>query len=361
MMMRASRSIPLVLALGLTAAACGGGGNSSPTTTVAPATTTASTAAPTTSGVPSSTTTTAAGPPAPLTGLPGDASLATKPVLIVKIDNHPDARPQAGLNQADVVYEEIVEGITRFAVVFQSTDSAPVGPIRSARTTDLNIFAAYGRPLIAWSGGNAYVVKAVRSANIVDVGHGKLGIPGGYYRDADRRSRTASEHTLFNEGTAKLLTFAGDASAPTTYPFTFLAAGQTFAGDPTTGVKLAMAGTPVEWQWNATAAHWERSEYGAEHDATDGRVTTANVVIMFTDYKKSPADPKSPEAQTVGSGEAWVLSAGKVVKGSWNRPDPLKPAILTDATGQPILLTPGRTWVELAKTETATLAGTPLP
>jgi hypothetical protein len=281
--------------------------------------------------------------------------------LIVKIDNHPDARPQAGLNQADIVYEEIVEGITRFAAVFQSTDAAPVGPIRSARTTDLNIFAAYGRPLIAWSGGNAYVVKAVRSADIVDVGHGELGTPGGYYRDADRRQITSTEHTLFNEGTTKLYTFAGDATAPTTYPFTFLPTGQTFAGDATAGVKLTMEGTPAEWKWDPTAAHWMRSEYGEEHDAIDGQVSTANVVIMFTEYQTSPADPKSPEAQTVGTGEAWVLSAGKVVKGTWTRPDPTKPATLTNATGQPILLTPGRTWVELAKTGTATLAETALP
>jgi hypothetical protein len=205
------------------------------------------------------------------------------------------------------------------------------------------------------------VVNAVQKANIVDVGHGKLGTPGGYYRDPDRKRITATEHTLFNEGTTKLLSFAGDATAPTTFPFTYLATGQTFAGDATKGVKLTMEGTPIEWQWNATASRWERSEYGKEHDATDGRVTTANVVIMFTDYQTSPADKKSPEAQTVGSGEAWVLSAGKVMKGTWSRPDPTKPATLTGATGQPIALTPGRTWVELAKTQTATLADTALP
>jgi hypothetical protein len=158
------------------------------------------------------------------------------------------------------------------------------------------------------------------------------------------------------------LTFADNATAPTTYPFTFLSAAQTFAGTATAGVKLAMEGTPIEWQWNATAARWERTEYGKPHDATDGLVTTTNVVIMFTDYKTSPADPKSPEAQTVGTGEAWVLSAGKIVKGTWSRPDPSKPAALTAAAdGQPIALTPGRTWVELAKTDTATLAEGALP
>jgi hypothetical protein len=184
--MRASRSIPLVLALGLTAAACGGGGDSTSTTTSAAGPTSSSSSVATTTTTVAPSTTTVVGPPAPLTGLPGDPSLATKPVLIVKIDNHPEARPQAGLNQADIVYEEIVEGITRFAAVFQSTDAAPVGPIRSARTTDLNIFAAYGRPLIAWSGGNA-CGEGRRSANIVDVGHGKLGTPGAYYCDPDRR------------------------------------------------------------------------------------------------------------------------------------------------------------------------------
>jgi Protein of unknown function (DUF3048) N-terminal domain/Protein of unknown function (DUF3048) C-terminal domain len=355
--MRAFRSIPLVLALALGAAACSGGGESTSTTTVA--STTSTTVAPTTTAP--APTTTVAPTMAPLTGLPADASLATKPVLIVKIDNHPEARPQAGLNQADIVYEEIVEGITRFAAVFHSTDAAPVGPIRSARTTDLNIFAAYGRPLIAWSGGNANVVKAVQGANVVDVGHGALGAAGGYYRDPDRRRITATEHTLFNEGTTTLFGFAGDAVAPTTYPFTFLPAGQSFAGDAATGVSLTMEGTPVEWQWNATPGQWERSEYGEEHHATDGRVTTTNVVIMFTEYGQSPADRRSPEAETVGTGELWVLSGGKVVKGTWTRPDPGTPATLTSASGQPIALTPGRSWVELAKPGTATLAGTPLP
>jgi hypothetical protein len=364
--MRASRSIThthtltLTLAFGLVVVACGGGGDTTAKTTTVAATT-STTAAATTTTAAGTTTTAIAGPPAPLTGLPADASLATKPVLIVKIDNHPDARPQAGLNEADIVYEEIVEGITRFAAVFQSTDAAPVGPIRSARTTDLNIFAAYGRPLIAWSGGNDYVVKAVRSANIVDVGHGTLGAPGGYYRDPDRRRITATEHTLFNEGTTKLYGFAGDATAPTTYPFTYLGAGQSFNGTPTTGLKLTMEGTPIEWQWNATAADWERTEYGKAHDSTEGRVTTTNVVVMFTEYQRSPADPKSPEAQTVGGGEAWVLSAGKITKGTWKRDDATKPAVLSGADGSPIALTPGRTWVELAKDGTAALAAGALP
>ena len=79
------------------------------------------------------TTTTVAPVLAPLTGLPSDEASAARPALVVKIDNYPtEARPQSGLNQADVVFEELVEGITRFAAVFQSENADPVGPIRSS-------------------------------------------------------------------------------------------------------------------------------------------------------------------------------------------------------------------------------------
>ena len=89
-------------------------------------------------------------------------------------------------------------------------------------------------------------------------------------------------------------------------------------------------------------------------------ITPQNVVIKFVPYTKSAADPISPEAVTVGQGEAWVLTAGGVVKGTWTRPDPSKPAVLQDAAGNEIALTPGRTWVELARSGGAVLipAGT---
>jgi hypothetical protein len=83
------------------------------------------------------------------------------------------------------------------------------------------------------------------------------------------------------------------------------------------------------------------------------QIAPANLVVMFTEYTRSPADPISPEAQTVGSGEVWVFTAGSIIPGRWDRPDPTKPATLTDGDGQPILLTPGRTWVALPKSGSA--------
>ncbi|HET9769741.1 MAG TPA: DUF3048 domain-containing protein, partial [Acidimicrobiia bacterium] len=138
------------------------------TTTVAPSTTTTRPrkvavppTAPTTrpgSGtqaapnVPAAPTTAAS----PLTGLPMDIKRSKRPALVVKIDNAPKARPQVGLNQADVVFEEGVEGgITRFAALFHSEESKPVGPVRSARTTDIKLLSALRHPLFAYSGANA--------------------------------------------------------------------------------------------------------------------------------------------------------------------------------------------------------------
>ncbi|MFM8266061.1 MAG: DUF3048 domain-containing protein [Acidimicrobiia bacterium] len=123
-----------LFAVSLVLAACGGGGSETDTTDEAPA----ATLAPATTA--ESTTTTTTLPPilAPLTGLAVDAAI-TRPALIVKIDNHPKARPQWGLNQADIVFEENVEMLTRFAAVFHSSGSDPVGPVRSGRKQDVDL------------------------------------------------------------------------------------------------------------------------------------------------------------------------------------------------------------------------------
>src|SRR5262245_47647704 len=156
----------LAIAL-LLVAACGGKSK----TTTAPSTTTTTTEA---------TTTTAALPPPvyPLTGRPvSDAAIAARPALVVKIDNADGgrgntARPQLGLNEADVVYEEMVEGsVTRLAAVFQSTDADPIGPVRSARSTDVAVFSPLNRPLFAWSGANAGFAELIRQSPLVDVGY----------------------------------------------------------------------------------------------------------------------------------------------------------------------------------------------
>jgi len=357
---------------GLTAlvGACGSNAHQTSPTTVASTTTSATTAvatsasvttvASTASGASSSTAapaSTPSGPPSPLTGLPSaNAATLGRPALVVKINNHPLARPQIGLNQADVVFEEEVEGITRFAAVFQSTDSTPVGPVRSARTSDVDIVAQLSHPLFAWSGGNAGVQRAISRADLTDVGASAHYEPGGFFRDNRGHPGIAVEHTLFAD-TVKLFAEAPAGQGAPAPLFTYRAAGVASTGDAVGTVKLAMDGTPVEYTWDANVKGWARTEYGTPHVDDKGvRVAPANVVILFTNYRRSPADPKSPEAITIGHGDAWVLTDGKIVKGTWDRPDGAKPATLTDASGQAIALTPGRTWVELPRPGEGTAA-----
>ena len=101
----------------------------------------------------------------PLTGVPlapGEEA-PVRPAMVVKIDNAPGARPQTGFTAADIVYEEIVnDSLTRFAMVFHSQGSDPVGPIRSGRIQDIDLFGSYHGPLFVWSGGNPTVTKAIR-------------------------------------------------------------------------------------------------------------------------------------------------------------------------------------------------------
>ena len=173
-------------------AACGGGGSSSDTTAwVDPLTTT---------------------PPVPgypLTGLPiTDKAAASRVALAVKIDNHPASRPQTGLNKADIVFEENVESLTRFAAVFHSQGSDPVGPIRSGRTQDIDILASFNKPLFAWSGGNYRVTKVVNASTMVNVGYSASRGKGGYYREKTMKA----PHNLYAK-TSNLWTLAPEGSA----------------------------------------------------------------------------------------------------------------------------------------------------
>ncbi|MGE0877586.1 MAG: DUF3048 domain-containing protein [Acidimicrobiia bacterium] len=350
----------LAISLGLFAAACSGGDKKVDATTTVPASSTvpaSTTAAATTTAAPNAPTTTAAPAMlAALTNLPvTNPETVNRPMLVVKIDNHREARPQIGLNQADVVYEELVEGISRFAAVFQSTDATPVGPVRSARTSDVDIIAGLNKPLFAWSGGNAGVVGAINRANLVDVGESAARGAGGYFRDRSRR--VGSEHTLFAD-TAALFSLAKPEQEPAKPLFQFRAAGEQpppTLSAPTGGVEVTFSSMRVRYLWDANAKAWARfeSDGGSPTPHVDGanvQIAPQNVVVMFTNYRRSSADANSPEAVTVGSGELWVFTDGKVIAGKWDRPDPKKPAVLLDESGQVVKLTPGRTWVELAPT-----------
>ncbi len=288
----------------------------------------------------------------PLTGLPvTDPTKLGRPALVVKIDNHPQARPQTGLNHADLVFEENVESLTRFAAVFQSDDAGKVGPIRSARTQDVLMLGSLGRPLFAWSGGNGGVTKAVLSSQMVDLGAPRHS--AAYYRDRTRR--VAIEHTLYS-GTPALYALQPPFLPPPGPQFEYRAADDVVAGRPAAGADLAMDNVRVGWRWVPMLGTYLRTQNDAPHDTTDGgQVNAANVLILQVEYRPSPATPTSPEAQTIGSGAFTLLSGGKVVTGTWDRQDLTANYTLVADDGQLVLFTPGRTWIELARQGAATV------
>jgi hypothetical protein len=335
---------PLLVALSLclVAAACAGGSSKQ-----AEKTTTTPSVAPTTTGP------AAPQPTDPLTGIVvADAVRVGRPALVVKIDNvQPKARPQVGLNQADVVYEERVEGaVTRLLTIFHSTDSAPVGPVRSARTSDIAIFTPLHRPLFAWSGANDFFAARIRKAAIVDVGYDKQ--PRFYYRDNNRKA----PDNLFLRSTAELLAIAPAGSVPPPPLFEYRAKGDVAPPEarPITSVHVTfgtLAGrADVDYVWNGTG--WARSQAGTPHlDAAGVQVAPANVIIQFVDYASSGVNDSFgnpiPEAQLLGTGDAWVLTDGKLIPAHWSKPNLEAVTHYTDKDGHGIKLTPGRTWVAL--------------
>jgi hypothetical protein len=285
--------------------------------------------------------------PSPLTGLPGEAP--TRPALVVKIDNAPRARPQVGLNQADLVVEELVEGgITRFAAVFHSQDSDPVGPVRSARSTDIGIVSSLQRPLFAYSGANRVFEEQVRQAPLVDVG--AKAAPDRYHRDRGRRA----PYNLFSRTPALYQLAPADAVAPPP-AFAYRAAGEPPAG---TGMVAVQRGgvrwaAPVEWEWDPAIGGWWRSQAGRRHvDAAGRGIAPANVIFQFVEYRDTGLRDTSgaavPEAQVIGEGDVWVLTGGHLIPGRWAKPSPEAVTRFVDGSGTDIRLAPGRTWVELA-------------
>ncbi len=288
----------------------------------------------------------------PLTGLPAeDPGAATRPAVAVKVDNAAGALPQRALAQADIVFEYAVEqGLSRLVPVFHSTVPASVGPVRSARSTDPDLLAALGGAGLVFWGSNAGVAEelaeAAGSGKLVDLGIDRY--PISYYReDVPDRAR---EHTGYVR-LPELVAVMPEESGPPPPLFAHRTPEDPApTGDEVTGIGIDWgARQNVTWVWSARASRWLRSEWLAPHVGDDGVVLGAeNVVNLFTEYGRSAADVRSPQALTVGGGGvAWVLTAGVLVRGRWRRARPFASWEITDDSGEPVALTPGQTWVEM--------------
>lgn len=306
------------------------------------------------------TSVTAAPDTDPLTGEPVNAAVKDRPALVVKIDNNQaKSYPQFGIAAADIVVCEGVEGgITRLMAIFHSTDAEVVGPIRSARSSDLHLAEPLGKPLFAYSGTNGNFQELINRAPVVDLSPNKL--PGAYHRDGSR----PAPYNLFS-GTPKFYAAAPAGSAAPTPLFRFAAAGTAATGDPVQTLSLRWkmpdrpTSTNVTWTWNGATP--SRAQEGkATVDASGAVIAPKNIVVLFVEYPDSGERDQSksivPEAKLQGVGEAWVIRDGKVTRGTWNKAGDTSPIELKDAKGASIDLLPGKTWVELPAPGNATVA-----
>jgi hypothetical protein len=313
----------------------------SETVTVEPTTTTTTTTEP-----PTTTTTEPPPPVAPLTGLTGDfGDRLDRPALFVKIDNVERARPHAGLTKADIVIEEPVEGnLTRLVAVFHSTDADNLGPVRSMRTTDLELVPLFGRPLFASSGGNAGVVPQIQAANVVDIGQNVSN--EGFRRSGAR----PAPHNLFTSTTG-LYGKAPELPPPPEPVFSYLDEGEALAEGaiPVGGVALRFGGPEVSrFTWHPETRTWARTQRGTPHVDVDGhRLAPTNVVVAEIDYDLSNQLGRSvPHGVVTGEGRVVVLTQGQAIQGTWSRPTLADPLRLVADSGDPIELTPGQTFLE---------------
>jgi DUF3048 family protein len=277
-------------------------------------------------------------PVSPFTGLPTDLAA---PVLCVKIDNASVARPQSGLELADLVYVEPVEGgMSRLLGVYQSRVPPEVGPVRSSRASDVELLANFGRPALAFSGAAAEVGALVAHAPVLDVS--ALARSGDYHRDG----RRPMPHNLY--GDANLLRQGG--APPRDIGFRF--GPPPPGGRPVPGTEVGYSATAIGVQWVPAESRWVISMDGAPLTSASGpRPGAATVVLQRVSVRSTAVHDAtgaaSPFAATVGSGDVVVLRDGLAFTGNWSRPTPDAITTFTLPDGSPLTFAPGPVWVVL--------------
>lgn len=285
----------------------------------------------------------------PLTGVVSD-DVVPRPALGVKIENSRQARPQAGLAEADVVWEEVVEGgITRFVAVYHSRIPETVGPVRSVRPMDPAIVAPLGG-ILAYSGAQEPFVDAVEASGTQSVIMDR-GDPG-FVRDPERRR----PHDVLGAPEAFLEQADDERTVPPPEQFAFapdVGAG-TAARDGTPAASLDVVLSPAQrtvWDWDADAGTWLRSEGSSPSVAVSGeRHAARNVVVLSVEVVDTPfrdaAGAPVPETVLVASGTGIVAAGGRTLEVTWSK-DALDEPLVLERDGSPVELDPGSTWVEL--------------
>ncbi len=296
------------------------------------------------------------GPVCPLTGLPAPGGhVPSRPALAIKVDNYPAARPQSGLDHADIVFDEPVEGgVTRFVAVYQCSQAPLVGPIRSARLVDVGILEQLSKPLFIHMGGINPVLAALRSAAIVD---DDLFSYGGIIQHDFGRVAPYSTYITTASGW-------GITPSDTTPPkplFTYSTAVP--SGSPATTVHIPFSVySPAYWHYDASTGQYLLDYGSSPAMLTSGRqISTTNIVVQKVQIHLGPwlennLGGYEVEATLTGSGPLEVFRNGVGVAGTWQRATLMNRTRLVASDGATIPLAPGRTWVELVPSNIAVSA-----
>jgi hypothetical protein len=277
----------------------------------------------------------------PFTGRPGARN---GPVLAVKIDNTRAAKPQRGLRSADIVYVEQVEGgLSRIMAVYSSALPPQVGPVRSARISDLHILPQFGRPAFAYSGVQSKMKPYLARASLIDVSPDK--VPDGYTRSGPN----PAPYNLY-ASPQRLLAKAAGASKARDIGFRFGAAPP--GGTATASFTARYPSTSLVFAWSAKERRWLVAQDGRPDRAAEGgQLGGQTVVIERVRTTRSPFHDflgnYTPLMQTVGTGTATVLRDGKAYDVRWSRPSEDQGTTFTTPSGRPMTFAPGQVWVVL--------------
>ncbi|MFI5569291.1 DUF3048 domain-containing protein [Streptomyces sp. NPDC051740] len=271
---------------------------------------------------------------------------AGPPVLAVKIDNAPAARPQTGVDAADVVYAEQVEGgSSRLIAVYATELPESVGPVRSARESDLELLRQFDRPVLAYSGAQSRLTPLIEQAPLQAVTPESE--PGAYTRDAGR----SAPHNLYLRPERLMDVPPGEAALTTGFRF-----GRPPAdGEPRNELTVRYPAARFTFTWSGARDRWLVSMDGAPALTPGGeRLAPATVVVQYVTVRGSGfrdfLGNNTPYTETVGSGEATVLRGGRAYEANWERPAAEGGTSFSTGSGEAMNFARGQVWVVYAKT-----------
>lgn len=282
--------------------------------------------------------------PSKLTGLPVAPDLNQRPVTGVMIENSPDARPQAGLQEAGLVYEAVAEGgITRFLALYQAEQPADIGPIRSARPYYLDWLLPFDAAY-AHVGGSPEALAQIKSLGVKDMD--QFYNAGFYHRVSTRYA----PHNVFTS-MAKFDQLEKQRGYTTSKFSGFARKKEAKSVQPTaTSIDLQMSGYLYNshYDYDAASNSYKRSEGGKPHvDANSGKQISPKVVIALVMSRSLEADDYHSRYATVGGGTMYVFQDGGLTKGSWHKASRTAQFSFTDESGQTLKLNPGQTWITM--------------